>query len=871
MTAKVVYKLNCDKVGNPTVSNKCVYSGFSTSNYLRIPQNLKNTSYTYIFKFTTGNSFSAQQTVVHGEYFLNIEITTGGLVQYYNWGSDNSGTILTASTNTTYWVKCAFNGNQKTFSYSTDGVNWTGISPYTDSNLKPDDTRYEFRIGLSSYSSNNPFLGSVDMMDAKILDSTGNIVWKGVSEEEVYLNGSVYISKGYYNNGTQKIILGNGSYTYDEMSINQTLGCKNDLYAYNDGEKSSVLICKKNTQPTGTFSNLLKLSAPIYLNYTKNIIVCNNFNKPRNYTFGSGNTEAKISHSPTLVYNDSDDTTYWYPKNQEIYLDAVKEEQTLGIKNNLYLTNKDGQDESNFTFCNGIPNNVSTYLQEPEYVFLTKDKNYIKNVGTTAKNELDVSYEAFEPSGYKDFDIVGDVNITDGIINGTLNSSNYIYKNISTDTSKPFEFTTKVRFTSFPSIYNSILDCNNYSLFFGYSPSNSKFQLYLGSNGSSWNIASELTGGSCQLDTDYWFKIGWTGTKYYVQSSTDGTTFTEIITCDSSTAIYSFDKITIAYYTGDGTWSFTGYYDLNEVSYSADNSLIWTPYSQVKENFTRVGSPTIEDGIVSGFSENNYLIYGNPTFYSNPWEMQLKFTANPISEWFKLTGSQTDFKGGNSFGVGATNVLQWEATTNGSSWDINLIVDDMTIETNTYYWARMGWTGSLYYLDISTDGVNFIRKKSVSNSSPLVYTEPLWIGKTWHDSNTDHYWRGSLDLNDCYIKENNQIIWTPFTIGQFNGTLTVSKGYDYCDETYGYIEFDSDETKKIEECIIHPEDFSGTDEKYGYMFIIKPTSSTSDFIVCGLQNPTKQYIGSVCNPVIPYKKIVLDETMSKLLSVEDYS
>ena len=55
------------------------------------------------------------------------------------------------------------------------------------------------------------------------------------------------------------------------------------------------------------------------------------------------------------------------------------------------------------------------------------------------------------------------------------------------------------------------------------------------------------------------------------------------------------------------------------------------------------------------------------------------------------------------------------------------------------------------------------------------------------------------------------------------------------------------------------------------MFITKPSASTSDFTVCGLQTPTNSYINSVCNPVVPHKKIILDETMSKLLSVEDYS
>lgn len=194
--------LNVTVVGSPTVSNGVV-SGFSTSNYLTIDNKYKDNNYVeYVFKFTTGSSFSAQQCVVHAEYFINIEITTSGAVQYYSWGGKASTTLFTATANSTYWVKIIINGISKTYSYSTDGVTFTGSKTFTDSGLQPSNTSYQFRLGLSSYNSTNPFLGSIDVSNcyAKVI---GTLVWQGgTGTFSVLKNSKIYIPNGYEADGT---------------------------------------------------------------------------------------------------------------------------------------------------------------------------------------------------------------------------------------------------------------------------------------------------------------------------------------------------------------------------------------------------------------------------------------------------------------------------------------------------------------------------------------------------------------------------------------------------------------------------------------------------------------------------------------------
>ena len=171
---------NVTVVGSPTVSNGVV-SSFSTSNYLIISNDYKSNNATYVFKFTTGSSFSSPQVVVHGEYLLNLEITTGQAVQFYNWGSKSSTTLFKAEANKTYWVKVVINGTSKTYSYSTDGKTFSGSITITDTSINPSNTSYTFRLGLSSYNSSNPFLGSIDLKECYIVQNQIK-TWTGLQK-----------------------------------------------------------------------------------------------------------------------------------------------------------------------------------------------------------------------------------------------------------------------------------------------------------------------------------------------------------------------------------------------------------------------------------------------------------------------------------------------------------------------------------------------------------------------------------------------------------------------------------------------------------------------------------------------------------------
>ncbi len=67
--------------------------------------------------------------------------------------------------------------------------------------------------------------------------------------------------------------------------------------------------------------------------------------------------------------------------------------------------------------------------------------------------------------------------------------------------------------------------------------SDNKLRIGATNNGTSWNIVNLPAGtNTYSIDTDYWFKFEYTGTKYIASYSTDGETYTPDIEIENSTA-----------------------------------------------------------------------------------------------------------------------------------------------------------------------------------------------------------------------------------------------------------------------------------------------------------------------------------------------
>lgn len=169
-------------------NNNGVLSGFSSSNYAKLPKVFSHgsNSWEVQFKVTTGSDVSTQgciceQLYSSNYYGLTVYIQSGTLrVRCGNgssifWDVDTSYSI---SVNTTYWIKAEFNGTQYILSASIDGENWTTASTINSTTIATDN--YSMNIGRRNYSTASPWNGSIDLKESYI-KVNNELWWKGVT------------------------------------------------------------------------------------------------------------------------------------------------------------------------------------------------------------------------------------------------------------------------------------------------------------------------------------------------------------------------------------------------------------------------------------------------------------------------------------------------------------------------------------------------------------------------------------------------------------------------------------------------------------------------------------------------------------------
>lgn len=174
-------------------------------------------------------------------------------------------------------------------------------------------------------------------------------------------------------------------------------------------------------------------------------------------------------------------------------------------------------------------------------------------------------------------------------------------------------------------------------------------------------------------------------------------------------------------------------------------------------DYTVVGSPTITDGVVSSFSNTNYIQTSENFSFANP--LEIYFTAITSSN---VNTSQLFCSVGNggtnrSFGVtietgGKMGVAY---TINGSSW-VGWLPSSYIFEGNTRYNFLIQYIPSqVFTINVKKSTETSWTTFTNSISSPI-YTSancPFIFGQNYQ--NKPFY--GSIDLNETYIKVNGQL------------------------------------------------------------------------------------------------------------------
>lgn len=271
------------------------------------------------------------------------------------------------------------------------------------------------------------------------------------------------------------------------------------------------------------------------------------------------------------------------------------------------------------------------------------------------------------------------------------------------------------------------------------------------------NNAVEIIGTTVlSLDTFYFIKIKKVGNTITLYSSTDNITWTTEGTTTTTSTIPLTSKIGFGHCgnANNNNYIFNGSIDLNR-SYIKLGS---TKYNfQAVVGYTIVGSPTITDGVVSGFSSGNYLTLNKALTVTNTMDIEIYVRAkmpSTISSGFNFVYSNTSgyptyfFLGTYTSAVFTARM----ALQNG----VGLKFDDLYISVQTDTWYRFKITGKdgIWKLEIFDDNGNLLKTDTKDWSSSSVNADYTFKFQCIDNTNT---YSGSIDMNETYIKKDRKL------------------------------------------------------------------------------------------------------------------
>lgn len=395
-----------------------------------------------------------------------------------------------------------------------------------------------------------------------------------------------------------------------------------------------------------------------------------------------------------------------------------------------------------------------------------------------AGSESDV-YDLFK-NEYKTVNgtIVGDLITNDGIISG-FSESNYFTIPSPISSTSEFKIYMKIHYpdaitTDWPRIL-----CFNTNNCIIYSSSTGKIGMNDGNNDLG-TVGNNLFG------KDIWIRFTATSTNLTFSITEDNNysienlqSWENSVTWLTQTSNQDFRaNLYNTFYLGcNGSRPFPGTIDLNNCIMYSDNVIVWkgTKYLNgitlkdidgENKNFEVIGQLTNTNEIYSDFSDNNYIKV-NGDFYSAvsngaSWEMHVKIITGTLGSRRKIIASGA----GDNHWLGIESSKVWRIrlraqTTTNYLWDFT---GTTILTNNTLYYAKLCFDGSKYSLYYSTDNKNWTLEGSKNSTDIIGNVSSLTtIGIGLTDNTSYHNpFNGSIDLNECYIKINNEYWWEPY-------------------------------------------------------------------------------------------------------------
>lgn len=130
-------------------------------------------------------------------------------------------------------------------------------------------------------------------------------------------------------------------------------------------------------------------------------------------------------------------------------------------------------------------------------------------------------------------------------------------------------------------------------------------------------------------------------------------------------------------------------------------------------------------------------------------------------------------------------VVNVHLSSNGTSWDIAYRANTGLIPVvGTTYWFKLGFTGSLYYLDYNTDGSSNYTRQWTLSSSTKTQGSFIFLNNTYNLST--EFSPGNIDLSECSIVQNGTTIWQG-VVSDTNGIFSFTQPIFYSNTTWGTV------------------------------------------------------------------------------------
>lgn len=170
---------------------------------------------------------------------------------------------------------------------------------------------------------------------------------------------------------------------------------------------------------------------------------------------------------------------------------------------------------------------------------------------------------------------------------------------------------------------------------------------------------------------------------------------------------------------------------------------------------------------LSGFGYETCGVIPKVFDYSHPWEFNIKFeTGSSLGGeqyiWFGSTSTYND--GGLLLYLYEDKVLVDLRNSIGSVTVAQF--ENYSVSTNTIYYVRIGWTGTQYYIQYSTNGINWASETPVETSSQISQQSPFILLGHRNTYSDGRYFQGKIYLDKTYMISNGEIVWQ----GMYDGT-----------------------------------------------------------------------------------------------------